>query len=329
MYTILSFVGLIVQISFIFFKFVGPPSHVLLISIPVMVVAVAAIVTLALVVTLALLCCKKRPNVSDVRDPSSVATPNALTLSSEGTEKEKDMSPLQMKNFPVINGYIQMTHPPGPLRENSSLPEFNPNFLNSTGSVSGNSDTNSLRLDDPGSGAKGEAEPTSEGEEELLNTHKAFNPLNVLIVYALETPEKNYIRSKLVAGLDEYEDINPICYDLVSLRNEPSYWLETTIPHVDAVLCVCTDKFRQDWDDCSSFIGMLNTVICAKRSKKESYSNFAAVLLKERDVAFVPGLLARNQKLMIDHLDNIAAFVKDIPQCVLRKEGGVLGQPFS
>ena len=140
-----------------------------------------------------------------------------------------------------------------------------------------------------------------------------------LVVFSPRTmPESaDEIRKNLVGGLHLfYSDIKPLCYDFVSLRNQPFVWLQDEEPKADAVLCVCTKEFQEEWEGFEKgfhFIQALKNIIRSKQFSKEGYSKFASVLLKPEDEEFIPDLLRVKQHFMINDLNSIAGFIKNMP----------------
>lgn len=161
--------------------------------------------------------------------------------------------------------------------------------------------------DTRGRGSSSEREP-----EEII-----VKNLRALVVYPLQTPLKDTILSKLVAPLNEFKGIEPISYDLVSVRHVPFTWAQQEIASADAVLCVWTKQFKRDWERRSTIINALETAIMAKICRDEKCEKFATILLDESDRQFIPDLLAVNRVFTINDIHMIAAFVKDIPMSVL------------
>lgn len=151
---------------------------------------------------------------------------------------------------------------------------------------------------------------SSEPEEIIVN-------LRALVMYPLLTPLKDTILSKLVAPLNEFKGIEPVSYDLVSVRQVPFTWAQQEIASADAVLCVWTKQFKRDWERRSTIINALETAIMAKICRDEKCEKFATILLDESDRQFIPDLLAVNRVFTINDIHTIAAFVKDIPMSVL------------
>lgn len=161
--------------------------------------------------------------------------------------------------------------------------------------------------DTRGRGSSSEREP-----EEII-----VKNLRALVVYPLQTPLKDTILSKLVAPLNEFKGIEPVSYDLVSVRHVPFTWAQQEIASADAVLCVWTKQFKRDWERRSTIINALETAIMAKICRDEKCEKFATILLDESDRQFIPDLLAVNRVFTINDIHMIAAFVKDIPMSVL------------
>ena len=142
----------------------------------------------------------------------------------------------------------------------------------------------------------------------------------VLIVYSLEAPEREAVL-EFAAYLNSYEGIEePICYHLQTVRHRYFKWLSDQIPHVDAVLCVCTQAFKRDWENESDYTESLKTAMQIKQTtdKKNGYSNFASVVFTENDKQYIPEMLQLNRYFFIPDVDPIAAYVQHVPLCVLR-----------
>lgn len=179
-----------------------------------------------------------------------------------------------------------------------------------------------LQWDDPEntsqilSGPMGGERESSNDREEILGCRRLYT---VLIVYKpctgpIESPEK--LQSLILADkLNRFgaQDIRPTCIDMVSVRQQPLRYLESTAPTVDAVLCVWTKEFREDWDNHAPFAQVLRRAIEVKEIKDRDISNFASLLLEEDDVDYIPDTLRMNPHFRIDDLQKIAAFVQDVP----------------
>ena len=147
-----------------------------------------------------------------------------------------------------------------------------------------------------------------------------------LVVYSLGTDENvvEDILSNLVLGLhSKWQDIEVSCHDLLNKQIKPCWWLEKEVTKVNAVLCVCTEEFKNDWENPgkeqndSSLIQVLKTYIDARRVLNQKYSKFGNILLKPSDKKLIPDPLQLNQNFNITDLDNITSFIKNKPSYTL------------
>ncbi len=165
-----------------------------------------------------------------------------------------------------------------------------------------------------------EDEVQTDNSSYCTETETAMN-YKVLVAYSPHAKQKDLILNKLVGGLNAIERIEPICLNLVSVRHVPYMWLQEVMPSVDAILCVWTHEFGGDWDGKEeegdvTFVRTLRSYLMARHARGDT-CNFATVLLDQGDCKLLPLILQDNRTFLIKNLDQIVAFITDMPTHVL------------
>lgn len=296
-------------------------------------VAGVAVLLLVGVVTVIIAYCvmrvkRRRRSVSDTITPPHVHVLTSVYKDSTATGEENPELPLSLSN-PTNGDYIRMSQllstptghsPPGTDSTHSGSLELNLDSENTS---------QILSRGECGHREGGMVETPSEIELFLGEPGRVFN---VLIVYPpcpgwVEESREMTLALHLASQLRGYEGINPTCLDMVSMRNRPCVWLENATLTADAVLCMWTKQFREDWDSHSPFAQTLKTMITAKKIKKQSYSNIGSILLRESDKQYIPDVLIVNPDFKLHEIGKIVRFIKDMPLCVFRETEQIAASP--
>lgn len=162
--------------------------------------------------------------------------------------------------------------------------------------------------------------------EESSQVSEVLGKYRVLVVYSPNAALKDMILSRLVAGLQRYQELVIVSPDIVRIDKIASSWLLDEVDNnkegkVHAVLCVWTQEFKSEWkgESRGESAGLLNSDLVRALKTVIEVTSFrdilrvATILLDTGDQEQLPVLLQAHPKFRIDDLRNIAAFVKGIP----------------
>ena len=147
----------------------------------------------------------------------------------------------------------------------------------------------------------------------------------VLVVYSPSTPteELRLIRFEFIPELRSY-GFKVQSHDFACIKESPSQWLEREIATSTAVLCICNQEFRNDWEGTKSgshsslpLVESLKHLVHATVQQNECLSKYAIIFLKPGDVDrdYIPTkyLQGDPRQFLVSDVENIARFVHGIP----------------
>ena len=155
-----------------------------------------------------------------------------------------------------------------------------------------------------------------DGPEAVISAYKSDK--RVFVSYSAQSTleEKGSVLQHLIHRLRSYHGIHASSHDFLVQRGVLAYTLEEEICHSSAVLCVCNKAFYDEWNGNipppqASTVAYIKSLLAADLQCGKDISKYAVVLLKKRDVQYIPThYLSSCKQFNIMDTDSIVRFVK-------------------
>ena len=146
----------------------------------------------------------------------------------------------------------------------------------------------------------------------------------VLVVESLRMSDEDTLQNYLHLGTDlnEFSDIHVLHYNRYS-REIPSGWLMRNMTRADAVLCVCTKEFYEEWTSTGrhsegSLVHSLHDYVIGCQNQGLPLSHkYITIIYDEQHAKYIPMVFNSVKHCLLDETEKIYGLITQTPGIIV------------